>query len=157
MKVYESQNAILHGTQKRLPRAPESGGFQKVMDQAMVESDRMEGIPAQAQLGVAPSGVHILEGVQKLREPFGVVETKKVVEGLEQTLDIVDFYAAKLSDASFPLREMTPIIGHLEERLDGMRSLESTPGLPDHLKSILSDAVITIGSEIAKFRRGDYS
>lgn len=158
MKVYESQNAMLHGTQKRLPgKGAESGEFQKVMDQVRLQSDKTEGVTTQAPLGVAPGGVHILEGAQKLREPLGVVETKQVVEGLEQTLDIVDFYAAKLSDTSFPLREMNPIIGHLEERLEGMRSLEATPGLPDHLKSILSDAVITIGTEIAKFRRGDYS
>lgn len=158
MKVYESGNAMLQGTQKRRAgKEPEPGEFQKVMDQVNLQSEKRGSVTAQAPLGVTPGGVHILEGAERLREPFGVVETKQFVEGLEQTLDIMDFYAARLSDASFPIREMTPIIGHLEERLEGMQSLESTSGLPDHLRSILSDAIITIGTEIAKFRRGDYA
>jgi hypothetical protein len=38
-----------------------------------------------------------------------------------------------------------------------LRRMEVDPGLPEKLKPIVSDLGLTIGKEVAKFKRGDYS
>jgi len=157
MKVYESQNGVLQEIRRKRPNTPESGGFQRVMDQVKAQTDALESQQARAQTETVPNGIRILAESQKVEGSPGVLETKEVVEGLEQTLDLLDFYALKLSDPSFSIKDMSPIITHLEERLEGMRNMQSTSPLPDGLSSVFSDTMITIGTEIAKFRRGDYS
>ena len=86
-----------------------------------------------------------------------VSERERVIGLLEETLDLVDFYAGKLGDPASPVRGLGPLVEHLEERLEGLKGIQSTPGVPEGLQPILSDLALTLGTEIAKFKRGDYA
>ncbi len=127
------------------------------MEQTVSQTDKKGDIAVHGSIEPAAGGVHILHGAEKSPEPLGMIERKQVIEELRQTLDLVDFYAAKLADSSLPARGMSPLISHLEDRLDALQGMESSPNLPEKLRPILSDVVITIGTEIARFRRGDYA
>ena len=46
---------------------------------------------------------------------------------------------------------------HLEGRLNSLREMETIPGLPKPLKSVIMDMSVALGTEIVRFKRGDYS
>jgi uncharacterized protein (DUF2267 family) len=52
---------------------------------------------------------------------------------------------------------MEPLIENLEERMAAFQALQTEAELPEQLNSILSDTILTLGRETAKFRRGDYT
>ena len=79
-----------------------------------------------------------------------------LVDELLETLDLVDFYSSKLADSSISSSGLTPLINHLEDRMEGLKGMESAPETSEKLRSVISDMVITIGAEVAKFKRGDY-
>lgn len=157
MKVYEGQGPVLPQIKKKINKDGTGGNdFKKIMDEIGFQAEKKEGIHLHKNLEPVADGVHIIHGADKIQDPSKIVEKNMVLEELRQTLDIVDFYAAKLADSSFSIREMTPLISHLEERMENLRSMELTPDLPGKLRPIISDTVITVGTEIARFKRGDY-
>ena len=91
-----------------------------------------------------------------MQETAGITDRGQVIGALGETLDLVDFYASKLGDSSLPASGLTPLIDHLEDRLKMLEDMESAAEIPEKMSSVLSDLKITIGTEIAKFRRGDY-
>jgi hypothetical protein len=102
-------------------------------------------------------GVPIMEKTARVQQSGMGVEKAGVLRDLEQTLDLCDFYAAKLTDRSFPVHDMDSLVGHLEERLEGLRALKNEPVITGKLKDIVSDMILTVGRETAKFRRGDHT
>jgi hypothetical protein len=52
---------------------------------------------------------------------------------------------------------LSPLIGHLEEKMEALSHLESNPDFPGSLRPVVSDLLVTVGTEIAKFKRGDYA
>lgn len=158
MKVYEGQGMTLHETlrKKRAQETPQ-GDFQGIMDQLKLEQ---EGGSAPVNKGrpepIPPGGIQILGNVRDTGTPLDGTRRNQILQDLEGALDLVDFYAAKLADRSLSARGLESLVGHLEERVEGLRSLETASGLPDGLKSLLSETTLTIGMEVAKFRRGDY-
>jgi hypothetical protein len=98
-------------------------------------------------------------GIQFLGNARGTPEDSlrnQVLHDLEGALDVVDFYATKLADRSLSARDLEGLVGQLESQVEGLRSLASAPGLHEGLKNLLSETTLTIGTEVAKFRRGDY-
>jgi len=158
MKINEGQGSILQQTHKNMDKGrPQETDFKKIMDQTMLQAGKKGGIDPYRNLEPAIDGIRIHHGAEEIREPFKMVEKQQVIGEIQQTLDIIDFYAAKLADSSLSISGITPLIGHLEDKMETLRSMESAAGMPEKLRPIISDMVITIGTEIAKFKRGDYS
>jgi hypothetical protein len=157
MKVHKGQIPILpHGPKQAPKKDAEEGDFQKVLSRMKLETARNEEASAKGVLG-PPDKVQILHGTDAIREPGGFSGKKELIRELQGALDLIDFYASKLGDSKLPINEITPLISHLEERLEVVRGMESNPGIPEKLKRLISDMAITIGTEIAKFKRGDYT
>ena len=157
MKVEETSGLILNPTrQKKTSRQGEDLDFRQVMDEVTMEKGAEGGGRNRFQAGIIPEGVQIIEQSDPARPSEAGSDKEQVLKELDDTLDLVDFYAAKLSDRSFPIRDMEGMVSHLEERVEGLRKLESSSEVPDRLKSVLSDTLVTIATETAKFRRGDY-
>ena len=157
MKINEGQGSILQQTHKNMDKErPKETDFKKIMDQTMLQVGKKGGIDPYLNLEPALDGIRIHHGAEEIREPFKMVEKQQVIGEIQQTLDIIDFYAAKLADSSLSIAGITPLIGHLEDKMETLRSMESAAGMPEKLRPIISDMVITIGTEIAKFKRGDY-
>lgn len=157
MKVYEGQIPVLPGSPKDAQKkAAGESDFQKIMDQARVEFHKKEQSPAKGVTGPVES-IQLTSGPDHVVNPGGISERKELIRELQTTLDLVDFYAVKLADSKLATSAISPLVSHLEDRLEVMRNMESNPGLPDKLRPVIADMVITIGTEIAKFRRGDYS
>ncbi|MBW2609248.1 MAG: hypothetical protein JRC68_02760 [Deltaproteobacteria bacterium] len=157
MKIYEGQGLIPPQTNKGNHKTgAKESDFKKIMDQVSSQPGQKEAIANKENIGPVEGGIRILQGVEEIQGPLNVGEKNKVVKVLQETLDLVDFYSARLDDKSLPAKGMTPLISHLEDRLETLRTMESAPGMPEKLRPILSDLTITIGTEIAKFKRGDY-
>jgi hypothetical protein len=139
----------------------EDGGFRRIMEQmgakppAAAPEGGPAGAPGAAPVGL-PGGVEIVPGLLKT-SPAGPDRTRDALLGeIRETLDTVEWYAARLADTSMPAKDMRPLVEHLEGRLESLRSLESSPELPEGLRAVVSELVITIGAETARFGRGDY-
>jgi hypothetical protein len=79
-----------------------------------------------------------------------------LIDELETILHAFDRYRTKLGDASIPVDDLADIIGHFENRIDRLQVLNSAATTPEGLKEVTSGLMITIATEIEKFRRGDY-
>lgn len=157
MKVHESQGLILNQIPKK-KSATEEGEkpFCQIMDEVTPEKLLEESGSNRVLSEFVPEGVQIISPTEKVQ--FSQISEKdSLLNELEQTLNLVDFFASKLAGKSFPLSEMESLLNHLEERMKGLRDFESQPGIPDKLRSVLSETVMTIATETAKFRRGDYT
>ncbi len=159
MKVYEGQGPIMQQPEKKVDTKGATGDdFKKILDEVSSPPGR-EGSITRTEYPGPPvaDGVHILHGVEQMNEPLNVAGKKQVINELQKMLDLVDFYSAKLRDTTMPAQEMTPLISHLQERLESIHGMEAAPGMPEGLKPIINDMAVTISAEIAKFNRGDYS
>jgi hypothetical protein len=158
MKVHETHDLIPGQIRKKAGVKDEGEKpFSQIMDEARLGRGIQAGQTGLPSSGMIPEGVLIIDKPGTI-QPFGTgVEKAGVLRELEQTLDLIDFYAAKLGDGSFPVHDMDSLVNHLEERLEGLRTLEQTPGVDGRLRDIISDTVLTISRETAKFRRGDYA
>jgi hypothetical protein len=155
MKVEETPGLILNQVQKKPLRQGEEKGFRQIMDEVILEKSA-QGSGSNRPSGVIPEGVQIITDPGPVRSSPTGTQREQVLKELDETLDLVDFYAAKLSDRNFPIRGMETMVGHLEERMEGLRRIESGSETPDKLRSIVSDTLLTLATETARFRRGDY-
>ncbi len=158
MKVDEGMGTHLQETlRKAEKKGAKEGEFQRVMNQVISRGDRERDIPLQTHPAAVSHGVLIGEDLTKVKEAATAAVNRRVLAGIQEALDIIDFYVAKLADTSQPVSTMNSLIGHLREKMEGLQGLVSEPGVPEGLKPLISDTVLTIGTEIAKFERGDYA
>jgi hypothetical protein len=154
MKVDEGLCSHLQDVLKKPDKkGAKQGEFQRVMNQVISRDDREQGIPIRNHPEPVADGVLIGEGVTEVKD----AAKGRILEGIQEALDIIDFYAAKLADPSKPISTMGPLVGHMREKMEVLQGLVSEPGVPERLKPLISDTVLTIGTEIAKFERGDYT
>lgn len=157
MKVEETSGLILNPIQKKKTQGQgEEKGFRQIMDEVILEKGVQGSGGSRPPAGVIPEGVQIIADPVAVRSAQAADGKERVLKELEETLDLVDFYAARLSDESFPVRDMESMVAHLEERMEGLRQLGSGPEVPDKLKGVVSDTLLTLATETARFRRGDY-
>jgi hypothetical protein len=156
MKVYENHGPILPTSPKSVNKnGAKDEEFQKIMDQAQAAGVmKDEDASVAAPIAPQPQGVQILQGAEKSVQTLKAKEM--VLNELRTTLDLVDFYAEKLGNTSLPITGLAPLIEHLDERLQNLQGMQADPELPQKLKPIVNDVVVTLGTEIAKFKRGDY-
>ena len=158
MKITES-NRVLLEQQSKINKSEnsESGSFQQIMDQVTSKNEAAASpIPPAAinpvQFIDPASGVMGIDSIV----PTGSAEKNELLDSLKETLDLVDFYAGKLEDDSFPAENLTSLVDQLDERLTSIKDMAAQEGVPDKLKPVLTDMAASIGSEIERFRRGDY-
>ncbi|MFO7784303.1 MAG: hypothetical protein ACQET7_08645 [Thermodesulfobacteriota bacterium] len=158
MKITDVQHGQVPGSvsEKNTAHRGEEGRFQKIMEQ-VAGKDRVQGVGVQSALGMpAPDGVQLIPGLEKPGAAHSGGAKDMLLGEIRETLDMIDRYAAGLGNTSMPASDMKPLVEHLEGRLESLRRMEAAPELPDKLRSVVSDLVITIGMETAKFGRGDY-
>ena len=157
MKVYEGQGSVIQRPKKVAKNdSLNKFEFQNIMDKVHANGSKIENEDQNRGAIPVPGGVHILNGAVQIHGPINSAEKRYLVDELEKTLDLVDFYALKLADSSMPARELNTLVDHIEEKLHTLQGMKSVPKIPEKLKPIISDMVITIGAEISKFKRGDY-
>ena len=157
MKVHENQGPVLEQAQQKLKRKDHTEtDFKKIMNQTLQEKPPKDHLTVHGNFPLLRGGVAVIRGPENYDSPMNTSETKKIASTIRDTLNMIDFYAAKLSDASIPSQDMTPLINYLEDRMDSLQAMEFVPNMPGKLRTLVSDLVITIGTEIAKFKRGDY-
>jgi len=151
MKIYEHQGVLLNQTCKNNKKnVSENKDFQAVMDQiTSASAGKQNDVPANIEMPfINSAGIVIKE--------YPVSSREEVLNGLKDTLDLVDFYAEKLADSSLSTDSLSPLVEQLEERLSLLKEMGSSDQTDDRLKTIVSDAATTMGVEIERFKRGDY-
>lgn len=158
MKVREGQGLFIHHSNKTIKGKNADGSdFKKIMDEMNSKIENQVIIPGQHNLPPVDNGVQLIHGIEKTDKGSGLLGKEKIVSDLQSTLDLVDFYSERLADSSMSVSDLDSLVSHLEGRIETLKDLESSTGTPDRIRPIISDMVITIGAEIAKFRRGDYA
>lgn len=159
MKINEGQGSILQqaGRREKINKTHDhENDFKKIMEQIHSPIHGKEPIIQGETVRPVLNGIDIIRGTEKVQEPIEGTDKRQVLGTLKETLDLVDFYSSKLGDSSFLIDGLTPLIGHLEERLETLRGMESSPDVPEKMRPVISDLSITIGAEIERFKRGDY-
>jgi hypothetical protein len=154
MKINESQRALLEQQGKiNKNRNTDADSFQQIMDKMTSSAETNKTLP----VNINP--VQIIDGPAGVLPINGSVESTEknlLLDSLKETLDLVDFYAGKLADESFPIENLSSLVEQLDERLASIKDISSMEGVPENLKPVISDVAVTIGTEIERFRRGDY-
>jgi hypothetical protein len=91
--------------------------------------------------------------------PLGALDPANLsgpVRPLSQKEGETPLSAGLIDDVSVPVDDLAEIIGHFEDRIDRLQAVNSAATTPEGLKEVTSDLMITIATEIEKFRRGDY-
>ncbi len=134
-------------------RNSEAGSFQQIMEQLTSRPETGRSLPLNinpVQIINGPAGIIPVNGQPDSTEKTMLLDT------LKGTLDLIDFYAGRLSDTSLPAEDLTSLVDKLDEKLSDIKGLSSMEGIPDRLKPVISDIAVTMGTEIERFRRGDY-
>lgn len=135
-------------------KSSDAESFQQIMDQMTASAETGKSLP----LNINP--VQIIDrpnAVMPVNESVPGTDDKKILlDSLKDTLDLIDFYAGKLGDASFPAENLSSLIDQLDDKLESIKGLSSADGMPEKLKPVISDIAVTIGTEIERFKRGDY-
>ncbi len=154
MKIYENQRVLLEQQGKiNKNKNTDAGSFQKIMDQLTSSTETNKTLPVNinpVQIIDGPAGTLPINGTS------GTSEKDLLLDSLKDTLNLVDFYAGKLADESFPAEDLSSLVDQLDERLASIKDISTMEGVPDKLKPVISDVAVTIGTEIERFRRGDY-
>lgn len=154
MKIDESQRILLEQQGKiNKNKNADAGDFQQIMDQLTSSTITKKTLPANINPVQIINGPAETLPINNLIEP---VKKDLLLDSLKETLDLIDFYAGKLADKSFPAENLSSLVEQLDERLVSIKDMSSMEGVPEKLKPVISDVAITIGTEIERFRRGDY-
>ncbi len=155
MRIDESQRALLEQQGKiNKTKNTEKVSFQQIMDQLALRPEAGKALPVNinpVQIIDGPTGIIPLNGSKP-----GSVEKNILLDSLKDTMDLIDFYAGRLSDVTIPAENLSSLVDQLDEKLTAIKGLSSIEGIPEKLKPIISDIAVTMSTEIERFRRGDY-
>lgn len=157
MKITDTQHGQIPNSLKEKSGAGrgEEGRFQKIMDQ--VASRDLKGAVVQGAPGMpVPGGVQIIQGLERPAAVHSLGAKDMLLGEIRETLDMVERYAANLGNVNMRASDMKPLVEHLQGRLESLRRTEANPELPEKLRAVVSELVLTIGTETARFGRGDY-
>lgn len=157
MKITESHGAFAPVDPSKPHKGKKvNGEFQKVMDQAVQELKSSQSPPQGPVTGLEPKGLGKTDPVAQPSVAEAFLHRDRILSEIHQTLDLVDFYIQKLGDASIPAGDLHSLMEHMERKMQTLKNFGEQTQIPGNLQSILSDLFITLGTEAAKFRRGDY-
>ena len=126
------------------PAAAPEGAFGAVLQ------DTLGRTPAEEVPGAA-TAIRLRPSIRPIDEDAVGAEQQT-----ERFIDLLDDYRGRLADGRVSLRQLEPAVRSIEQARDALAPVLA--GLPesDGLKDILSRALVTAESEIARYRRGDY-
>ncbi len=154
MKISDIQRLLIEQQGKvNKSRNTDAGSFQQIMDQVTSQT------PINNTLPLSINPVQIIDKPAATAPVDGASETSgkdMVLGSLKDTLDLIDFYAGKLGDSSFPTENLSSLVDQLDDRLTAIKGMSSAEDMPEKLKPVVSDIAVTLGTEIERFRRGDY-
>jgi len=154
MKINESQRVLIEQQGKiNKNRNMDAGSFQQIMDQMTPGAEINKALP----LNINP--VQIIDrsiNVIPINGAFEATNKNLLLDSLKDTLNLIDFYAGKLADKSFPAEKLTSLVEQLDDRLASIKDMSSMEGVPEKLKPVINDVAVTISTEIERYRRGDY-
>lgn len=158
MKISETHPGAIPNSTVRTPEKAGSSGesFQRIMEQVTHQEGAKTGPLGGAGAVLPGQGVEIAPPIGKVEPTQASEQQARIVQVLEETLDTVDAYAAALRNGSVSASDLKPLAEHLGARLEGLQQLEKDPELPEGLRTVISDLSLTIGTEMARFGRGDY-
>ena len=84
------------------------------------------------------------------------IDRTQNIERVEKFLDVLENYQKKLEDPSVNLKEMYPLVTHMESEAENMLALLNSLPDEDGMKDILNRALVTSTVEVIKFNKGDY-
>ena len=133
-----------------------NGTFQKVMSEAMEQqggktAQSLSVNPAELSPDISPA--QMIRGVEGQN---GIPSGTQVMKELQGALDLAGFYTEKLSDPAIKTASLEPLVTHLEKKMEGLRLFKEQGNTDEELKGILSELDLALGTEVARFRRGDY-
>jgi hypothetical protein len=157
MKVNEGQGPKMESIGRvKVKNGSNGDDFKKIMDQV---TSGQEVKQSTSQSFNAVTNIDSIIGVNRIT-PVDVVpvshDKRMLMDSLRDTLNLIDFYAGKLGDGSVPAEDLTPLIEQLDNRLESLKIISEGDNVPDELKPVISEMTVTIGTEIQRFKRGDY-
>jgi len=161
MKITDNIGELFaHSSKRPSQTAKPQQSFSEVLDQ--IAQGPVEGSSGlNAGTSIPPLGaldaVTLSEPVSPLSQSEGDTPLAAgLIDELETILHAFDHYRIKLGDESVPVDDLADIIGHFEDRINRLQSLSSAATTPEGLKEVTSGLMITMATEIEKYRRGDY-
>lgn len=161
MKITDNiGNLFIQSAKRPSQKANREQSFSEVLDQ--VAQGPVEGSSGpKAGTIIPPPGaldpVTLSGPVSPLSQSEGETSLAAgLIDELETILHAFDHYRIKLGDQSVPVNDLADIIGHFEDRINRLQALSSAATTPEGLKEVTSGLMITMATEIEKFRRGDY-
>lgn len=159
MKISDTNGSVMRGLNG--PNVGKSKGkssaFRDVMNQIMDQGGGKSAEPSPA--GPAASSLNVTPGqvIGKVEGQFGISSGTTVMKEVESALDLAEFYSKKLGDPALSAASLEPLVDHLEEKMASIRFHKDHGELNQEVKAIISDLDLVVGTEVARFRRGDYS
>lgn len=159
MKISDANGSMMPGINgSRAAKSKVKGAFQEVMSHVM---EQRGGKTAESASVNPPGDSPNMAPTQLIRDiegrngiPSGGAQVMKEVDS---TLDLAGFYSKKLGDPAVRAASLEPLVAHLEEKMEGLRFLKDHGNIDDELKKIVSELDLAVNTEVARFRRGDYS
>jgi hypothetical protein len=161
MKITDNIGSLLaQGSKNASQKSKPDQSFSEVLVQVAQGPVEGSGCQKAGTISTPPCGldpVTLSEPVSQLSQSADQTSLAAgLINELETTLDAFDHYREKLGDVSVPAGDLADIIGHLEDRIGRLQTLSATPATPEGLKEVTSSLMITMATEIEKFKRGDY-
>jgi hypothetical protein len=161
MKITDNIGNLFAQSSKRpSQQAKPEQSFSEVLDQvAQGPGEGSSGLKAGTIMpplgGLNP--VTLSESVGPLSQSDGETPLAAgLIDELETILHAFDHYRTKLGDESVPVDDLADIIGHFEDRIARLQALSAAATTPEGLKEVTSGLMISMATEIEKYRRGDY-
>lgn len=150
MEINSNERVLRGSYPEELKKKQEPAGnkFGSVLQETIERSsDVMSGIQASS----------MMNNISEIRfSPFHSHEKTHIMNRVENFLDTLDEYHRKLGDPLVTLKDIHPLISHMEAQKEDLISSLSSISDGDKLKDILNRTLITSSVEIMKFNRGDY-
>jgi hypothetical protein len=158
MKISDINSTMVHrGIGHRTEKNKNKDTFQNIMNQVLDQQEEKSVESARANAPGAVSNTLPASLVGHIDGKNGSASCEQVMKEVQSALDLADFYSDKLGNRSVSAASLEPLVGHLEEKMNGLRFLKEQGNIDQDLKTIVSELDIAVGSEVARFRRGDYS
>ncbi len=158
MKISDANKSMMPGINgTKTGKSKVKTAFQEVMNQVAERGGKEAEVPASVNTAHASPNITPPQLIRDLEGQDGIATRYKLMKEVENTLDLAGFYTQKLGDPGVKTTFLEPLVNHLEAKMEDLRFLQNNGKIDEELKAIVSDLDITLGTEVARFRRGDYS
>jgi hypothetical protein len=84
------------------------------------------------------------------------LEKQRVLDRVENLIDLLDQYRQQLSDPSLALKEVDPAVREINQARENLTPVLDSLPEDEELKNIVNRTLVTASLEVTKFYRGDY-